>query len=166
MKQILTLLLLLCLGCGALAQQRTLVLKHKINGRVYEIDPQKDIKYRIQDGKKRHGLIEQVGETWMIVDGQKVPFDDITMLSSWHTRKNGGAIAGGVLLTGLGTLLTVGGVALTADAANEDPLSTAILAPSGVVIALVGCGTSYLGIRAMKRKRFDMMEWDFVVQDY
>ncbi|MDH3711689.1 MAG: hypothetical protein OER04_17495 [Cyclobacteriaceae bacterium] len=148
------------------AQQRTLVLKHKTTGKVYEVDPQKAIRYRAQDGKKRQGLIEELTEEWMLVNGRQIAYDEITMLSSWHTRKNGGAIAGGALLTGFGALLMVGGVALTADSTDEDPLSTAILAPSGVLIALVGCGTSYLGLRAMKKKRFNMGEWDFVVQNY
>jgi hypothetical protein len=88
------------------------------------------------------------------------------MLSSWHTRKNSSAKTGGILLTSLGGLLTAAGVIIiTESVKDDDEVGTVIVGvPLGVATTVVGIGTTYLGIRALKRKHFDMMDWDLVVK--
>jgi hypothetical protein len=88
------------------------------------------------------------------------------MLSSWHTRKNSSAKTGGILLTSLGGLLTAAGVVIIAESIKEDDASTVIGVPIGAATTVVGLGTTYLGIRALKRKRFNMMDWDLTVRSY
>ncbi len=149
------------------AQEKSLYLKHKSTGYVFEVDPEKAVKYKIEDGQKRRGYIEELSEDWMMIGGEKVPYDRITLLSSWHTRKNGGAKAGGAILTGFGGLLTTAGVIITVEGVNaDDGLGSAIAVPIGAVATAVGLGSTYFGLRALKRKRFDMVEWDFVINNY
>jgi hypothetical protein len=102
----------------------------------------------------------------MVIDGEIVNYQDVVMLSSWHTRKNSSAKTSGILLTSLGGLLTAAGVVIIAKSIEEDDASTVIGIPVGVAATAVGLGTTYLGIRALKRKRFDMMHWDFEVNSY
>ena len=148
------------------AQQRSLILKHKNTGSVFEVDPEKAVKYRVSQGPAQKGFIEEVGDDFMIIDGKQIQYQNITQLVSWHTRKNQSAKTGGILLTGLGGALTTAGVIVTASSAEEGGLGAAIGVPIGAVTTIVGLGSTYLGIRALKRKRFDMGEWDLIVDQY
>lgn len=149
------------------AQERVLSLKHKGSGYVYDVDPEKAVKYRLQDGNFRRGKIQDLSEEWMTINGEKVHYKDITMLSSWHTRKNASAKTGGALLTAFGGLLTAAGVIIAVEGFNTDnELGSAIAVPVGLVTSGVGVGTAYFGLRAMKRKRFDMMEWELIINHY
>ncbi len=165
----LLIVLLFLVTCGqSWSQDKTLVLKHKSTGSVYEVDPEKAIKCKLNDGHTKRGYIQSLSEDAIVVNGETVQLDQIEVLSSWHTRKNASAKTGGIVLTSLGGLLTVGGIVLTTSAVQEDDeVGTVVVGvPLGVATTAVGLGTSYLGIRALKRKRFDMMDWDFVVQNY
>lgn len=162
------LVLLSMISLQIYAQDRTLTLKHKSTGSVYEVDPKKAIKCKLTDGHTKKGHIQSLDEEAIVVNGETVNLNEIEMLSSWHTRKNASAKTGGIVLTSLGGLLTVGGVVLTAGSIQEDDeVGTVVVGvPLGLATTAVGLGTSYLGIRALKRKRFDMMEWDFIVENY
>jgi len=150
------------------AQDLTLTLKHKNTGSVYEVDPEKAIKCKLSDGATKKGYIQSLTEEAIIVNGESISLDEVVMLSSWHTRKNSSAKTGGILLTSLGGLLTAAGVVIITESVNEDDeLGTVIVGvPLGVATAAVGLGTTYLGIRALKRKRFNMMDWDLTVNSY
>jgi hypothetical protein len=147
------------------AQDNTLVLKHKSTGSVYEVDPEKAIKCKLNTGDTKKGHIQRVDQESMVVDGETVNFDDIALLSSWHTRKNSSAKTGGMVLTSLGGLLTAAGVVIIIESSKEDEVGLALGVPVGAAATAVGLGTTYMGIRALKRKRFDMMEWDFAVEN-
>ena len=151
-----------------LAQDKTLILKHKSNGSVYEVDPEKAVKCKLFDGHTRRGYIQSLTDDAVVVNGQSIPLDDIELLSGWHTRKNASAKTGGIVLTSLGGLLTVGGIVLTSGAVQEDDEVGTVVGgvALGVATTAVGLGTTYFGIRALKRKRFNMEDWDFVVQNY
>ena len=157
---------LLCLQICA--QEKTLTLKHKSTGSVYEVDPEKAIKCKLVDGHTKSGYIQTLTEDAIMVNGESIYLNDIEIISSWHTRKNASAKTGGIVLTSLGGLLTVGGVVLTAGAVQEDDeVGTVVVGvPLGVATTVVGIGTTYFGIRALKRKKFKMMEWDFIVENY
>ena len=148
------------------AQEKSIILKHKNTGSVYEVDPGKAVKYRISQGPAKKGFIEQVGDDFMVIDGNQIDYQEITQLVSWHTRKNQSAKTGGILLTGLGGVLTTAGVIVTAGSAEEGGLGAAIGVPIGAVTTVVGLGSTYLGLRALKRKRFDMGEWDLMINQY
>lgn len=157
----------LCLLCTQLpAQDLTLTLKHKNTGSVYEVDPEKAIKCRLSDGDTKKGYIQSLTEEAMVVNGQTISLDEVVMLSSWHTRKNSSAKTGGILLTSLGGLLTAAGVIIiTESVKDDDEVGTVVVGvPLGVATTVVGIGTTYLGIRALKRKHFDMMDWDLTVK--
>jgi len=162
-------LLLIALCCSvskSVAQEKSIVLKNKNNGSVFEVDPEKAIKYRVQEGSSKKGFIEEVGDEFMVIDGERIEYHHLTQIVSWHTRKNQSAKTGGVLLTGFGGVLTTAGVVVTAASAEEGGLGAAIGVPVGAVATIVGLGSTYLGLRALKRKRFDMGEWDLVVNHY
>jgi hypothetical protein len=162
------LMVLVCFACAQLtAQDRTLTLKHKSTGSVYEVDPEKAIKCKLVDGAKKRGYIQSLTEEAIVVNGDTVNLEDIVILSSWHTRKNSSAKTGGILLTSLGGLLTAAGVVIISESIQQDEEGTvAVGVPLGAAATAVGIGTTYLGIRALKRKRFDMMEWDMRVDNY
>ena len=163
------LLILLCLFfLHALPQDRTLTLKHKNSGTVYEVDPQKSIKCRLLDGETKKGHIQDLTDESIVVNGDSINLTDIAVLSSWHTRKNSSAKTGGILLTTLGGVMTAGGVAMITGAVQEDDeVGTVVVGvPLGIVTTAAGIGTSYLGIRALKRKRFDMIDWDLRINHY
>ena len=149
------------------AQDLTLTLKHKNTGSVYEVDPEKAIKCRLSDGATKKGFIQNLTDDAMVVNGQTISLDQVVMLSSWHTRKNSSAKTGGILLTSLGGLLTAAGVVIIAESVKEDDeVGTVVVGvPLGIATTVVGIGTTYLGIRALKRKHFDMMDWDLVVKN-
>jgi hypothetical protein len=150
-----------------LAQDKTLTLKHKATGSVYEVDPQKAIKCKLSNGHTRRGYIQNLTEDAIVVNGDSIAFNDIEILSSRHTRKNASAKTGGIVLTSLGGLLTAGGVILTAGSVQEDDEGTVVGGVTlGAATIVVGIGTTYFGIRALKRKRFNMTDWDFAVQNY
>lgn len=157
---------LLCIQLPA--QDLTLTLKHKNTGSVYEVDPEKAIKCKLSDGATKKGYIQSLTEEAIIVNGESISLDEVVMLSSWHTRKNSSAKTGGILLTSLGGLLTAAGVVIITESVKEDDeLGTVIVGvPLGAAAVVVGLGTTYLGIRALKRKHFNMMDWDFVVNSY
>ncbi len=148
------------------AQDLTLTLKHKNTGSVYEVDPEKAIKCKLSDGATKKGYIQSLTEEAIIVNGESISLNEVVMLSSWHTRKNSSAKTGGILLTSLGGLLTAAGVVIIAESIKEDDASTVIGVPIGAATTVVGLGTTYLGIRALKRKRFNMMDWDLTVRSY
>lgn len=149
------------------SQDRTLTLKHKNTGSVYEVDPEKAIKCKLSDGVTKKGYIQSLTENAMVVNGETVNFGDIVMLSSWHTRKNSSAKTGGILLTSLGGLLTAAGIVIISESAQQDEEGTvAVGIPFGAATTAVGIGTTYLGIRALKKKRFDLLEWDMEVDNY
>lgn len=150
------------------AQERTLTLKHKSTGSVYEVDPDKAVKCKLVDGHTKRGHIQRLTEDAIVVSGETVSLDNIAVISSWHTRKNASAKTGGIVLTSLGGLLTIGGAVLITEAVREDDeVGTVVVGvPLGAATTAVGIGTTYLGMRALKRKRFDMMDWDFVVENY
>ena len=152
----------------AQSQDRTLTLKHKNSGTVYEVDPEKSVKCKLQDGNTKKGYIQNLTDEAIVVNGESINIEDIIVLSSWHTRKNRSAKTGGILLTSLGGLLTAGGIAMTAGAVQEDDeVGTVVVGvPLGIATTAIGVGTSYLGIRALKRKRFDMMDWDLRIKSY
>jgi len=162
------LMVLVCFACAQLtAQDRTLTLKHKSTGSVYEVDPEKAIKCKLVDGAKKRGYIQSLTEEAIVVNGDTVNLEDIVILSSWHTRKNSSAKTGGILLTSLGGLLTAAGVVIISESIQQDEEGTvAVGVPLGAAATAVGIGTTYLGIRALKRKRFDMMDWDMRVDNY
>lgn len=162
------LLLLMFFSIGMYAQDRTLTLKHKSSGSLYEVDPQKAIKCRLSDGEIRKGYIQNITDESIVMNGDSVKLENIVVISSWHTRKNASAKTGGILLTSLGGILTVGGVAMTAGAVQEDDeVGTVVVGvPLGIATTVAGIGTSYLGIRALKRKRFDLADWDLKVNNY
>jgi hypothetical protein len=147
------------------AQDKTLVIKHRSTGSVYEVDPEKAIKCKLTNGAIKKGHIQSLDQESMVVDGEMVNFDDIALLSSWHTRKNSSAKTGGMVLTSLGGLLTAAGVVIIIESSKEDEVGLALGVPVGAAATAVGLGTTYMGIRALKRKRFDMMEWDFAVEN-
>jgi len=158
-----------CLLCIQLpAQDLTLTLKHKNNGSVYEVDPEKAIKCKLSDGATKKGYIQSLTEEAIIVNGESIRLDEVVMLSSWHTRKNSSAKTGGILLTSLGGLLTAAGVVIITESIKEDDeVGTVVVGVTlGAAAVVVGLGTTYLGIRALKRKHFNMMDWDFVVNSY
>ena len=150
------------------SQDRTLTLKHKNSGTVYEVDPEKAIKCKLQDGNTKKGYIQDLTDESIVVNGDSINIENIVVISSWHTRKNSSAKTGGILLTSLGGLLTAGGIAMTAGAVQEDDeVGTVVVGvPLGIATTVVGIGTSYLGIRALKRKRFDMADWDLRIKNY
>ncbi len=148
------------------AQDLTLTLKHKNTGSVYEVDPEKAIKCKLSDGATKKGYIQSLTEEAIIVNGESISLNEVVMLSSWHTRKNSSAKTGGILLTSLGGLLTTAGIIIIAESIKEDDASTVIGVPFGAATAAVGLGSTYLGIRALKRKRFKMMDWDLTVRSY
>ncbi len=149
------------------AQENTLIMRHKETGYVFEVDPEKAVRYKLQDGVSEKGYIEQVNQEDVVISGKNIQFEDITMLSSWHTRKNANAKTGGIFLTTVGGMLTVAGVLATVEGFRTDDVAeTTINVPVGLAATGVGLGTTYLGLRALKRKRFDMKEWDFVVNNY
>ena len=150
------------------AQEQTLTLKHRNSGTVYEVDREKAVKCRLSDGATRKGFIQSLSEESLVVNGDSVNLDDIAVLSSWHTRKNSSAKTGGILLTSLGGIMTAGGIAMITGAVQEDDeVGTVVVGvPLGIVTTTAGIGTSYLGIRALKRKRFNMMDWDLKVKNY
>ena len=156
-------MLLLCGTLQVQAQEKSIILKHKNTGSVFEVDPEKAVKYRILQGSRQKGFIEEVGDDFMIIDGTHISYQDLTQLVSWHTRKNQSAKTGGILLTGLGGVLSTAGVIVTAGSAEEGGLGAAIGVPIGAAATIVGLGSTYLGLRALKRKRFDMGEWDLIV---
>jgi len=166
MKAILFVLVgLICIQLPA--QDRTLTLKHKNTGSVYEVDPEKAIKCKLSDGATKKGYIQSLTENTLVVNGETVNFGDIVMLSSWHTRKNSSAKTGGILLTSLGGLLTAAGIVIISESAQQDEEGTvAVGIPIGAATTAVGIGTTYLGIRALKKKRFDLEEWDLEVDNY
>ncbi len=147
------------------SQDNTLVIKHKSTGSVYEVDPEKAVKCKLSNGNIKKGHIQSIGQESMVVDGETVDFTDIVMLSSWHTRKNASAKTGGIVLTSLGGLLTAAGVVIIAESSKEDDVGIALGVPVGAAATAVGLGTTYMGIRALKRKRFDMSEWVFAVEN-
>mgnify|MGYP001818131350 CR=1 FL=1 len=147
------------------SQDKTLTVKHKSNGSVYEVDPEKAVKCKLSNGNIERGHIQSIGLESMVVDGVTVDFTDIIMLSSWHTRKNASAKTGGIVLTSLGGLLTAAGVVIIAESSKEDDVGIALGVPVGAAATAVGLGTTYMGIRALKRKRFDMSEWIFAVEN-
>jgi len=150
------------------AQDKTLTLKHQSTGSVFEVDPEKAVKCKLVDGHTRRGHIQSLTNDAMVVNGESILLEDIELISGWHTRKNASAKTGGIVLTSLGGLLTVGGIVLTSRAVQEDDeVGTAVGGTAlGVATTAVGLGTTYFGIRALKRKRFDMSDWDFAVQNY
>ena len=148
-----------------LAQEPTLTIKHNSNGSVYEVDPEKAVKCRLSNGSVKRGFIESLDQESMVVDGETVELENIVMLSSWHTRKNASAKTGGIVLTSLGGLLTAAGVVIIAESSKEDDVGLALGVPVGAAATAVGLGTTYMGIRALKRKRFDMSEWNFIVEN-
>ncbi|GJM30431.1 MAG: hypothetical protein DHS20C17_30660 [Cyclobacteriaceae bacterium] len=149
------------------AQDMTLIIKHRSTGSVYEVDPEKAVKCKLSSGVIKRGHIQSLNPESMVVDGEVVNFDDIVMLSSWHTRKNASAKTGGIVLTSLGGLLTAAGVVIIAESAKDNnDVGLALGVPVGAAATAVGLGTTYMGIRALKRKRFDMVDWDFVVESY
>ena len=133
---------------------------------MFEVDPDKAVKYRVSAGPSKKGYIELVGDDFMVIDGHEIQYQELTHLVSWHTRKNQSAKTGGILLTGLGGVLTTAGVIVTAGSAEEGGLGAAIGVPIGAVTTVVGLGSTYLGLRALKRKRFDMGEWDLTINQY
>ena len=148
-------------------QDKTLTLKHKSTGSVYEVDPEKAIKCKLTDGHVKRGYIQSMTEEAIVVNGESIDLDQIQKLSSWHTRKNASAKTGGIVLTSLGGLLTVGGAVLTAGAVQEDDEGTVVGGVTlGAATTVVGLGTTYFGIRALKRKRFNMTDWNFIVENY
>lgn len=147
------------------SQDKTLIIKHKSTGSVYEVDPEKAVKCKLSNGNIKKGHIQSIGQESMVLDGETVDFTDIVMLSGWHTRKNASAKTGGIVLTGLGGLLTVAGVVIIAESSKEDDVGIALGVPVGAAATAVGLGTTYMGIRALKRKRFDMSEWVFAVEN-
>ena len=161
-------MVMVCFTCAQLtAQDRTLTLKHKSTGSVYEVDPEKAIKCKLVDGVKKRGYIQSLTEEAIVVNGDTVNLEDIVILSSWHTRKNSSAKTGGILLTSLGGLLTAAGVVIISESIQQDEEGTVVVGvPIGAAATAVGIGTTYLGIRALKRKRFDMMDWDMRVDNY
>ena len=152
----------------AQSQDRTLTLKHKNSGTVYEVDPEKAIKCKLEDGNTKKGYIQSLTDESIVLNGDSINIEKIIVLSSWHTRKNSSAKTGGILLTSLGGLLTAGGIAMTAGAVQEDDeVGTVVVGvPLGIATTVVGVGTSYLGIRALKRKRFNMVDWDLRIKSY
>lgn len=166
MRTILLIFLVFFVCPQLLGQDLTISIKHKNTGSVYEVDPERAVKYWLSEGSTGHGLIQSLSDESMVIDGETVQFDDVVMLSCWHTRKNASAKTGGILLTSLGGLLTTAGVVIIAETIKEDNASTVIGVPFGAVTTAVGLGTTYLGIRALKRKRFDMLDWDLVVDNY
>lgn len=163
----LLLILLSLIYFQANAQDKTLTLKHRSTGSVYEVDPEKAIKCRLTDGHFKSGYIQDLTDETIVVNGDTINLNQIEVLSSWHTRKNASAKTGGIVLTSLGGLLTIGGAVLTAGAVQEDDEGTVVGGVTlGAATTVVGLGTTYFGIRALKRKRFNMEDWDFVVQNY
>ena len=162
------LLLFTFLSLGVNAQDLTLTLKHKASGSVYEVDPEKSIRCKLEDGEIKKGYIHGMTPEAIVVNGDTINLNQIGVISSWHTRKNSSAKTGGIVLTSLGGLLTVGGVVLTSQAVQEDDEvgTVAVGVPLGVATTVVGLGTTYFGIRALKRKKFDMGDWDFIVRNY
>jgi len=148
-----------------LAQEPTLTMKHLSNGSVYEVDPEKAVKCKLSNGSIKKGFIESLDQESMVVNGETVELENIVMLSSWHTRKNASAKTGGIILTSLGGLLTAAGVVIIAESSKEDDVGLALGVPVGAAATAVGLGTTYMGIRALKRKRFDMSEWNFIVEN-
>jgi len=166
MRTVLCLFLVLFIYPELSGQDLILSVKHKDSGFVYEVDPERAVKYRLSEGGTKRGYIQSLAIESMVIDGEIVNYQDVVMLSSWHTRKNSSAKTSGILLTSLGGLLTAAGVVIIAKSIEEDDASTVIGIPFGVAATAVGLGTTYLGIRALKRKRFDMMDWDFEVNSY
>ena len=150
------------------SQEKIITLKHKDTGAVYEVDPEKAVRCKLLEGGSMKGFIQSFSDDAMVVNGQTISFQEIEVLSSWHTRKNSSAKTGGILLTSLGGLLTVGGAVVVAESTKPDEeVGTVVVGvPLGIVATAVGIGTTYLGIRALKRKRFDLMEWDIRVRSY
>lgn len=159
------LLLLTVFFLQAQSQDKTLTIKHKSTGSVYEVDPEKAVKCKLSNGNIKKGHIQSIDQESMVVDGETVDFTDIVMLSSWHTRKNASAKTGGIVLTSLGGLLTAAGVVIMVESSKEDDVGIALGVPVGAAATAVGLGTTYMGIRALKRKRFDMSEWIFAVEN-
>ena len=72
--------LLLCLSLFfvmAQSQDRTLTLKHKNSGTVYEVDPEKAIKCKLEDGNTKKGYIQSLTDESIVLNGDSINIEKI-----------------------------------------------------------------------------------------